>query len=57
MDTKEIITHLSNFQNTWKGWDKLISGLTGFFGGNPVDGLSKFFSEDTFAPLSSVFGK
>lgn len=55
MDTKEIITHLSNFQNTWKGWDKLISGLTGFFGGNPVNGLKGFFSEDTFAPLSSVF--
>lgn len=59
MDVKEIITHLSNFQNTWKGWNGLISGITGFFGQNPVGKLDGLFGNEAaglkaaFAPLSS----
>ena len=56
MNVDAIITHLSNFQDTWEGWNKLISNLTDFFGG--ADGWSEkfkgFFSEETFAPLSSL---
>lgn len=57
MNVKEIITLLENFQNTWNGWNGVIGGLTSFFGGNPVNGAKGFFSEATFAPLSSVFKK
>ena len=32
MDVKEIITHLDNFVNTWKGWGKFLGGLVEFFG-------------------------
>ncbi|WP_273415927.1 hypothetical protein [Corynebacterium appendicis] len=54
MNVDAIITHLSNFQDTWKGWNDLISGLTGFFGANPVEKLKDFFSEGTFESLSSL---
>ncbi|EFK55586.1 hypothetical protein KBP53_09945 [Corynebacterium genitalium ATCC 33030] len=60
MDVKEIITHLSNFQDTWKGWDKVISGLTDFFGGNPIQDIADLFANDAeklkgaFEPLSSL---
>lgn len=57
MNVKELITLLDNFVNTWKGWDGVVSGLTGFFGKNPVEGAKGFFDKDTYAPLSSVFTK
>ncbi|MCQ4625559.1 hypothetical protein KBX18_08345 [Corynebacterium sp. CCUG 69979] len=58
MDVKEIITHLSNFQDTWKGWDKVISGLTDFFGKTPTEKIKDYFSSENegFKQLSSVFG-
>ncbi|MGV0432710.1 hypothetical protein [Corynebacterium sp. 20_84] len=36
MDVKEIITHLENFANTWKGWGDFLGGLVKFFG---TDGI------------------
>ena len=54
MNVDAIITLLSNFQNTWEGWNKLITGITDFFGANPVEKLKGFFSEDTFESLSSL---
>ena len=32
MDVKEIIMHLNNFVNTWKGWGGFLGGLVKFFG-------------------------
>lgn len=29
MDLNFIITHLSNFVDTWKGWGKIIEGVAG----------------------------
>ena len=60
MDVKEIITHLSNFQDTWKGWNGVIDGLTKFFGGNPIQDIADLFANDAeklkgaFEPLSSL---
>ena len=31
MNVKDIIWHLDNFVNTWKGWNGVIDGLTKFF--------------------------
>lgn len=53
MNVKEIITLLENFQNTWKGWNGVIGGLTSFFGDNPAKELRGFFSKETFSALSS----
>lgn len=54
MDVSTIIWHLENFQDTWKGWNDLITGLTGFFGGDWLETFKGFFSTDTVAPLSSL---
>lgn len=54
MNVDAIITHLSNFQDTWKGWNDLITGLTGFFGGDWLETFKGFFSEDNFDSLSSL---
>lgn len=43
MDVKEIITHLNNFQDTWKGWNKFLGGLVNFFRDNPVRSLLEPF--------------
>lgn len=53
MNVDAIITYLSNFQDTWNGWNDLINGITDFFGANPVEKLKDFFDADTFAGLSS----
>lgn len=53
MDIDAIITHLGNFQNTWKGWDKLISGVSGFFAQNPIQKLTDFFTPET-SPLNNL---
>lgn len=56
MDVKEIIWHLQNFQNTWKGWDGLISGLTGFFSQfNDLEKVAEPFTKgaETISGLSS----
>lgn len=39
MDVKEIITHLDNFVNTFKGWKGFLGGLVKFFGEGGKDGL------------------
>ena len=39
MDVKEIITHLDNFVNTFKGWNGFLGGLVKFFGEGGKDGL------------------
>lgn len=54
MNVDAIITHLSNFQDTWEGWNDLISGLTDFFGSTPTDKIKEFFQKDTFESLSSL---
>lgn len=60
MNVNEIIWHLENFQNTWNGWNGLISGLTDFFRDNPVQKFADLFANDAenlkaaFEPLSSI---
>lgn len=54
MNVDAIITHLSNFQDTWNGWNDLITGLTGFFGGDWLETFKGFFSGDNFDSLSSL---
>ena len=40
MDVKEIITHLDNFVNTFKGWNGFLGGLVRFFGvGDGKEGI------------------
>ncbi|MDK8625998.1 hypothetical protein [Corynebacterium appendicis] len=53
MDVNTIIWHLENFQDTWNGWNKVISGLTDFFGSTPTEKIKDFFKEETFEALSS----
>ena len=59
MNVDAIITHLSNFQDTWKGWNGLISGLSDFFGKDVINTLNGLFENEAaglkalFAPLSS----
>ena len=53
MDVNTIIWHLENFQDTWNGWNDLISGLTDFFGSTPTEKIKEFFKEETFEALSS----
>lgn len=56
MDIDAIITHLGNFQDTWKGWDKLITGATEFFAQNPIQKVVEFFSPET-SPINSLSSK
>lgn len=47
MNVDAIITHLENFQNTWKGWGDFLGGLVKFFGkgeDNVVNHIIDFFS-------------
>ena len=53
MDVNTIIWHLENFQDTWNGWNKVISGLTDFFGSTPTEKIKEFFEGETLSSLSS----
>lgn len=54
MNVDDIIWHLNNFQNTWNGWNKLITGITEFFSyGNKIEEIGQGFTDATMQ-LSSV---
>ena len=62
MDVKEIITHVSNLENTMKGWSKFLEGLFGFFAGNPLGNIIAGFKDsngnetaDGYEGLSGFF--
>ena len=57
MNVNDIIWHVENFQNTWNGWNELLTGVLGFFEklpnyifGNGFEGAA-----DGINGLSSVF--